>query len=384
MMQVQERLRPSGIVEASLRPTTSGNKNIPIAIAHVDDTALHNDFRGVRIGSRDTSELGRHLLKPTVDGASRQSILQANTGGYLEANTKILGRNYFPYIMRPDDHHAPEDWDGLMRQVDIHRGYETGLMRRSGDVYRRVETQGDLDRAMAIEGTIAVVNTLEGLPRTLGDTSNIKAIEDLKKRGIQQIGLWNENTDFGDTHGTPEDHGLTRMGTALLEGCVENGIVLDVSHASPRSSEQMIKIAAKRGGHVVASHTGARINDVIEKSRNVTDNIARGVLESGGIVGVALSSGMLGGNRLEHVVAAYDHFASLGSGAQEQLVYGYDANGISLGTEIIGATTVVDLRDVGTALQESGRFTSSEVTDISWRNYYDHLHRTLPSENRAE
>src|SRR6185437_1597621 len=92
---------------------------------------------------------------------------------------------------------------------------------------------------------------------------------------------------FGDEHGVSEDHGLTQRGTSLVEAFAESGIDIDIVHGSPLSGEQVINIAKKRGGRAIASHTGARIGTVVEKSRNITRKNAEALFSNEWKVGVA-------------------------------------------------------------------------------------------------
>lgn len=364
---------------AEVGPTTPRNTATPKGVAHVDDLALQVDFLGVNIGNTDPAEMGRYLLHPRVPGAARSSLIQANNGGYLVANVNILGRNYFPFNMKVDDHHAPRDWSGLMRNVDNQRRHEEAIMEQAGDVYVRPRTQEELDLAMRTPGKIVVVNTLEGFPQRLTHVPLTTIVDDLVSRDIGQVSLWNGPNAAGAAHDKSRDSGLSKRGRGVAEALSENGIVLDTAHASPRSSMELIDIAEERGGRAMNSHTGARIGSVVNKSRNTTDTAASRLLKHGWKVGVVLSSGMLGGNELDRAVDAFKHFGEMDPTGGDNLIYGGDFNGISLGTQIDGATTVVDLENLGVALQASRSFTRRQVEGISMMNYYRHVRDGLPA-----
>jgi membrane dipeptidase len=53
------------------------------------------------------------------------------------------------------------------------------------------------------------------------------------------------------------DRGLTDAGRAIAERVFAEGAIVDVSHASDRATDDLLKLAADKSGVVVASHSNA-------------------------------------------------------------------------------------------------------------------------------
>ena len=127
---------------------------------------------------------------------------------------------------------------------------------------------------------------------------------------------------------------------------------------------------------VIASHTGARIGDVSEKTRNITDDVSTSIIERKGIVGIGTAGGMLGGKTLDHLVEAVRHFVKLDPTDGELVTLGHDLNGLGAESMVEGATTILDSHRVAGALFDAG-FTREMVENIFWKNAYNFWHSAL-------
>lgn len=94
--------------------------------------------------------------------------------------------------------------------------------------------------------------------------------------------LWAGETCVGGSFDT--DVGLSEKGRALVEKCFTEKLIVDVSHASRKSTDEMLEIAQKHGGKVLASHSNSF--SVCRHPRNLTDSEAIRIKELGGIVGI--------------------------------------------------------------------------------------------------
>ncbi len=365
-------LRPSQRLK-EVGSTTPGNKRIPFYVGHADGPALRNDY-GAPIESMDTGLLGTQL-SPLAEGADRKSVFQSNTGGQLAANNKLIVENVFAYESKPE-HQPPPTWERFSELFLTYDGYTEWMMRSHPDTYMTVTTPSGLSLAMRTNGRIGILKSVEGMPEKI-DVPLSVAADTIAGVGTQVLDLmWNQNTDVGDSHTTHEDNGLTLKGAAFLQTCADAGIpVFDVSHASPKTAMDMIELMGSNR-RVIASHTGARIGTAAEKTRNITDDVARAIYDRGGIVGVATAGGMLGGNNMENIVNTVLHFVELDPTGGKLVTLGHDLNGLGVESMIPGAVTVLDTPNIANALIEAG-FTEDMVKDILWRNAYDFWHSAL-------
>lgn len=362
-------------------PTTPENPGIPTAFLHGDPTALATDYHGVDLASVDPRELGS-LLTPKVGGEdTRKSILQVNTGGERAGNNKITVYNHFPYEMGSDNHYAPTTWEPYARRLQAYDSHVKALFVAHPDTYMTVTTPNGLAVAMETEGRIGVIKSVEGMPQRRGRTSLNDAVQSLAALDTRIVDLmWNRPTEFGSWHKESEDNGLTQAGIDLLTACADSGIpIFDVSHASPKTAQGMIELSNRIGADslVIASHTGAQTGDAKHITRNITDDVARGIFDQGGLIGIGLTSGMLGGTTIDHVIQAIVHFASLRDNALSHIALGPDFNGMENGKQIKGAANVVEVQNLAKAFRDAG-FSENEIEGIFWRNAYDVLHGILP------
>ncbi len=96
--------------------------------------------------------------------------------------------------------------------------------------------------------------------------------------------LWGGATCMGGSHNT--DAGLSDFGKAMVEECLKRGVAVDLSHASARSADDILDLAEKVGGKVLATHSNAW--ELCHHTRNLTDDRLKRLAALGGIVGVNL------------------------------------------------------------------------------------------------
>lgn len=369
--------RPADRIKVA--PTTRNNPHRPLYIGHADSPALHADY-GARTGGRDIRQLGR-VLTVDIDGETHSGVLQSNLGGELVSNIKLIVDNRFPYEMKADDHHPPADWETYIHRVRQYGKHMAGVMRRNPETYMTVTTPSGLAAALSTEGRIGRLVSVEGMPQVI-DVSHSEAAGDLATIGTEVVNLmWNYTTDVGGTHADP-DTSLTKKGESFLAAVGDVGIaVVDASHANERTTLRMTEVVSPNR-RVMISHTGARIGEVAEKSRNATDDAVRAVFQRDGIVGVAITKGMLGGDTVDHVVDAAARFVELDPTGGELVTLGPDSNGIAPASRVREATTVVELHNVADRMLERG-FGEDLVNRIFWKNAVNFWHGALTDAQKA-
>ena len=183
------------------------------------------------------------------------------------------------------------------------------------------------------------------LPRTSKKASLVLSVEDarvldghiervaeLAALGVKSvIPMWSGETCMGGSHNT--SIGLTEFGKRAAKEMLAHGMVLDISHASIETSNDIFEICAAHNAPVIASHSNAY--PVCPVSRNLADWQTRAILASGGIIGLNLYRAFLekdGNATLDTILSHIEHFLSLG--AENALALGCDMDGAELLSEI--------------------------------------------------
>lgn len=173
-------------------------------------------------------------------------------------------------------------------------------------------------------GIPAFVLTAEDA-RILG--GDIKRLYALREAGVRVLTpLWGGITCIGGSH--TSDEGLTSFGKDVIKECFQAGIIPDVSHASRKSTCEIIDMAIAAGKAVIASHSCSY--SINPHTRNLTDEEFLGIVETGGIVGVNLYPPHLKGTEADvsDVLDHIRHFISLTGSSQVALGCDFDGMGI--------------------------------------------------------
>lgn len=126
------------------------------------------------------------------------------------------------------------------------------------------------------KGMMSAILTVEG-PAGFGFAPEVLGI--LHSAGIRMSTLgWNEKNVLTGSHKT--GGGLTELGVEYLNECQRLGIIVDVSHISDEGFWDIMKYTQKP---IVASHSNSRA--ICEHSRNLTDDMFRAIMETGGVAG---------------------------------------------------------------------------------------------------
>lgn len=145
----------------------------------------------------------------------------------------------------------------------------------------------------------------------------------LRRRGIRILTpFWSGCNRFGGAHDT--EVGLTPNGRQLCADALALWMLLDVSHASRRSFADMAALA--RTGQLPLLATHSNFCAVMPHTRNLTDNEARTIARSGGIIGLSLVPAHTGG--APDVSALFSHIDhGIALGLRDALALGGDFDG---------------------------------------------------------
>lgn len=128
----------------------------------------------------------------------------------------------------------------------------------------------------AEKGMMSAILTIEG-PAGFGFDPAL--LEDLYKVGFRISTLgWNEQNVLTGSH--ISGGGLTELGREYVREAQRLGMIVDVSHISDAGFWDIMKITEKP---IIASHSNSRA--VCANSRNLTDDMFRAIMETGGVAG---------------------------------------------------------------------------------------------------
>ena len=252
---------------------------------------------------------------------------------------------------------AMEQWHGVSPIVVFERELAT--------IQREVDKNKDLIAiaysAEEIEenwaaGKMSAVLTLEG---TAGIGYDPELLEDIQAIGFRIASLgWNEKNPLTGSHVT--GGGLTDKGREFVKEAQRLGITVDVSHISDEGFWDIMKVTQ---APIVATHSNSR--SVWDNSRNLTDDMFRAIVETGGVAGYNACAEFTGENPTVDTICDHIfHFMELDP-TGKHIALGGDLDGVSHmpgGFEGVQSWPVLARR-----LMERG-LSEETVMDIYWNN----------------
>jgi len=141
-----------------------------------------------------------------------------------------------------------------------------------------IQSAVDVKDALEI-GKIGLFLGFEGAGPLDGDPERLKIFYE---RGIRWLTLtWNYRNPFGDGVAVKDDRGLTSKGRKLIQHLEAMNFIIDLSHASPRTFDDVLDVAK---GTVIVSHSNPW--SVCPHKRNISDERIIRIAERGGTVGL--------------------------------------------------------------------------------------------------
>ena len=160
----------------------------------------------------------------------------------------------------------------------------------------------------------------------------IERVAELANLGVKSmIPMWSGETCIGGSHNT--NTGLSAFGKRAAKEMLDHEMILDISHASVESSNDIFELSAANGKPVIASHSNAHA--ICPVSRNLHDWQIDAIIASGGIIGINLYRYFLeedGNATLDSILRHIEHFLS--RGAENALALGCDMDGADLPDDI--------------------------------------------------
>jgi membrane dipeptidase len=204
---------------------------------------------------------------------------------------------------------------------------------------------------------------LEGAHALEGDVNNLDRLYDA---GFRMIGLAHffDNEMAGSAHGV-DKYGLTDRGRELVWRMEEKRVLIDLAHASQKTIDDVLRIAAQP---VIVSHTG--VKGTCDNQRNLSDEQLKAIANNGGLVGIGFWETAVCGRDAAAIARAIRYAVN---------IMGVDR--VALGSDYDGAidapfdtTGVVQITD---ALLREG-FNEDEIRKIMGENVIRTLRLYLP------
>ncbi len=192
-----------------------------------------------------------------------------------------------------------------------------------------VRTTEDIE---SLGGRVGIVLHIEGC-EALGEPEDLDVFFNL---GVRSVGLtWNYDNKFAASCLSSKDYGLTGEGEALVAAADRLGVMVDLSHASPRTAADTLGSSELPPFFSHSDAAGVQPNQ-----RNISDGLIRETGRRGGIVGLTFIRSCIG--RPFTAARLVDHakrFIKVGGPAAPAL--GTDFLGMSTAPEGIGDVSKV-------------------------------------------
>jgi membrane dipeptidase len=164
----------------------------------------------------------------------------------------------------------------VLEQIDL----VDRMVAKYPDTFELARTADDIVRIHR-SGKIASLIGVEG-GHSIGDSlAVLRQLYDLGGRYMTITHF--DNTDFADSAtDNPAHNGLTAFGKILIGEMNRLGMLVDLSHVSPKTMNDVLDVTQ---APVIFSHSSARA--LVDHPRNVPDDVLRRVKENDGVVMVA-------------------------------------------------------------------------------------------------
>lgn len=248
---------------------------------------------------------------------------------------------------------------------------------RSGGRLIVVRSAAELQRCTTETGATGILIGVQGGHALDGDLRNVERMQDLGVRMLAPAHVM-DNELVGSGTGSRADE-LTGFGREVIAELERRSIIVDLAHMSARGVLDALPLLRRpftlsHTGLTDVSGRGSRWRRYSPATRNVPVSLAADVGAAGGLIGIALSTELLGGQSIADAVATIR--LALRAAGEHRVAIGSDMDG--------ALKTVIDMAGLPaltTALLGSG-LAEHQVEGVMGRNAVDFLRRALPSDAR--
>jgi membrane dipeptidase len=254
------------LLAATATQALAAGKSSPARQAHDAAIVLDTHFdTPANFGIPGWSMLQRHSYEADGSQVDLPRMIEGGVdGGFFAVFTPQGPRGV-------EGFHAARDY-ALYRAVEIRE-----MVAKHGDKFE-LATKADDAAAILSRGKRFVYVSMENSDPVSGDLSLMTTFY---KLGVRVMGpVHTRNNDLADSAtDKPEWGGLSPAGKAFVAEANRLGIVIDGSHASDESLDQMIALSKTP---ILLTHTGCK--DVFNHPRNIDDNRLRALAAKGGVI----------------------------------------------------------------------------------------------------
>jgi microsomal dipeptidase-like Zn-dependent dipeptidase len=226
-----------------------------------------------------------------------------------------------------------------------------------------VRSRADLERCLAPGGPVGILIGVQGGHVLEGSPANIARLRDAGVRMFAPAHVM-DNALVGSGTGRSAG-GLSDYGRAVLAELERQSIVVDLAHMSRAGIDASLPLLRRP---FVLSHTG--LSDAAPLRRNIPASLAGEVAAAGGLVGIMLSTQLLGGSTLAAAVRTLR--AAVDATGADHVAIGSDMDGaLRMLIDVEGLPALAD------ALLESG-LPAESVSGILGANAARFLRAALP------
>lgn len=260
-------------------------------------------------------------------------------------------------------------WFSLLERSLYHADKLVEAEADSDGALRIVRTRADIDALLAErqrgEPVTGALLSIEGLHNLEGEAANFDRLFDVGYRMASPTHFF-DNELGGSMHGL-EKGGLTAFGRDIVRRMEQEGMIVDIAHASPAMVDDILSMATRP---VVSSHGG--VQAVCDVNRNLTDDQITAVAATDGVIGIGYWDGAICSYEPADVVASILHVRDL-----------VGIRHVGLGSDYDGATTVgfdtSELAIITQLLIDEG-LSEGEIAQIMGGNVIRLLRDGLPAE----
>ncbi|MGP1353562.1 MAG: dipeptidase [Parasphingopyxis sp.] len=258
-------------------------------------------------------------------------------------------------------------WFSLLERSLYHADRLVRAEADSEGALRIVRTRADIDALLADrqrgEPVTGALLSIEGLHNLEGEAANFDRLFDAGYRMASPTHFF-DNELGGSMHGI-EKGGLTEFGREIVRRMEQDGMIVDIAHASPAMVDDILAMATRP---VVSSHGG--VQAVCDVNRNLTDEQITAVAATDGVIGIGYWDGAICSYEPADVVASILHVRDL-----------VGIRHVGLGSDYDGATTVgfdtSELAIITQLLMDEG-LSEGEIAQIMGGNVIRLLRDGLP------
>ena len=265
-------------------------------------------------------------------------------------------------------HETPQE---CYKRVSRYMGLFSIAMDNESDKIVKVKTYADIENAFA-QGKHAALLAIEGGTGIMGDPQIFREFYNFGVRVFGLAWLHNDLAKSNRLEEGEEDTGLTDKGREIVTLGNELGTIFDISHLSDKAFWDVIELAKKP---VIATHSNFR--DVCPHSRNLTKDMAKALIDKGGVIGLNFYPKFISEDPEKHTIAGL--FAHL-----DYCLENFGENNIGFGGDIDGTSghfpSDIDLsRSIHDQLIEylQKHYSESIVEKVAGANYLNFLKNNL-------